>query len=196
MIEGSGSKSFRYAKETLYDRPETMHKLLAKISGAVTAYLRAQVEAGAQALQIFDTWGGILSRDAFEEFSLHYIQRIVGEVRASTSVPVIVFCKDCGHSLEKIAATGCDVVGLDWTTEIGDARAAVGTKVALQGNLDPTILYSSPARIREEVRSILRKFGTGPGHVFNLGHGIHPDIPVEHARAFIQAVKEESPAFH
>jgi uroporphyrinogen decarboxylase len=196
MIEGSGSKSFRYAKELMFDHPAQMHKLLEKLTTSIIAYLNAQIEAGAQAVQIFDTWGGILSQDAFSEFSLRYIEQIVAGVRDAGDVPVIVFCKDCGHSLAKIAATGCEVVGLDWTMDIRRSRELIGSSTALQGNLDPTLLYASPERIREEVRSILKKYGRGPGHIFNLGHGIHPDIPVEHARAFIQAVKEESAAFH
>jgi uroporphyrinogen decarboxylase len=195
MVEGHGSRNFRYIKEMMYDHPALTHRLLDKLTRAVTAYLKAQIEAGAQAVQIFDTWGGILTVDAFREFSLPYIERIVHEV-APAGAPVIVFAKDCGHSLREIAGTGCSVVGLDWSIDIGAARAEIGGAVALQGNLDPTILYASPEKIRQEVKSVLKKFGRGPGHVFNLGHGILPDIPVDHVKAFIQAVREESVHYH
>lgn len=195
MVEGRGSKNFRHAKELIYNEPAAAHKLLGKLARSVAEYLKAQVDAGAQALQIFDTWGGILTQDAFEEFSLYYIGQIVEEVKKK-SVPVIVFCKDCGHSLEKISATGCDVVGLDWSSDIGEARRLVGDRTAIQGNMDPVILYARPERIRAEVRKILSKFGKGSGHIFNLGHGILPDIPVEHAKEFIDAVKEESKSYH
>jgi uroporphyrinogen decarboxylase len=195
MVEGHGSRNFRYPKELIYNEPKLAHLLLEKISRVVARYLKAQIAAGAQALQIFDTWGGILTPPAFREFSLRYIASIIEEIR-TPDVPVIVFCKDCGHSLDAIAQTGCQVVGLDWTIDPRAARAATGRGVALQGNLDPTILYSRPERIRQEVRSLLDQFGDHPGHIFNLGHGILPDIPVEHARAFVTAVKEESPAYH
>jgi uroporphyrinogen decarboxylase len=195
MVEGHGSRNFRYIKEMMYNDPKLTHRLLDKLATSVTSYLLAQIEAGAQAVQIFDTWGGILTVDAFREFSLPYIERIVRAV-TPTGTPVIVFAKDCGHSLPQIAATGCSVVGLDWSIDIGEARARIGGTVALQGNLDPTILYASPEKIRAEVRSVLAKFGRGPGHVFNLGHGILPDIPVDHVKAFIQAVREESLPYH
>ena len=197
MIEGRGSKTFRHAKEMLYGSPQRLHALLDKLAKAVAIYLSAQIEAGAQAVQIFDTWGGILAQDAFEEFSLRYIRQVIGEMKTG-GAPVIVFCKDCGHSLDEIAdsRTGCQVVGLDWTTHIGKARSLVGNQVALQGNLDPTVLYSTPERIRNEVKSILEKFGRGPGHIFNLGHGILPDIPVEHVKELVSAVREESACYH
>lgn len=195
MVEGHGSKNFRYAKELIYSQPDLAHTLLGKLSRMVAAYLRSQIRAGAQVVQIFDTWGGILTTDAFHEFSLRYIREIVAEIQRD-GVPIIVFCKDCGHSLADIAATGCHVVGLDWSTDIGEARSLVGTGNALQGNMDPTVLYASPERIRREVRTILGKFGTGPGHIFNLGHGILPDVPVDHAKAFVEAVREESPRYH
>ena len=146
-------------------------------------------------MQIFDTWGGILPPDEFREFSLRYIEQVLKLVKTA-GAPTIVFCKDSGNALGAIAATGTDVIGLDWTVDIGDARRLVGDRVALQGNFDPTMLYAPPDRIRSGVIRILEKFGKGTGHIFNLGHGIPPDVPVEHARAFIQAVKEESPRFH
>ncbi len=195
MVEGHGSRNFRYIKELIYNEPKLAHKLLEKLAGTVAAYLSAQIAAGAQAVQIFDTWGGILTRDAFQEFSLRYIRQVIAETKTN-GAPIIVFCKDCGHSLDAIAASGCQAVGLDWTTDIGDARRSVGNIVALQGNMDPTMLYARPERIREEVKSILKKFGKGSGHIFNLGHGILPDIPVDHAKEFIRAVKEESQPYH
>jgi len=195
MVEGHGSRSFRYIKELIYNEPRLAHTLLGKLATAVAAYLSAQIAAGAQVVQIFDTWGGILTPEAFEEFSLRYIRQVLSEIKRD-GAPVIVFCKDCAHALESIAASGAQAVGLDWTIDIGKARAAVGSSVALQGNMDPTILYASPERIRSEIRTILGKFGKGTGHVFNLGHGILPDIPVEHAKAFVAAVKEESTQYH
>jgi len=195
MVEGHGSKNFRYIKEMIYNEPKLAHILLEKLAKAVVAYLSAQIEAGAQAVQIFDTWGGILSQDAFQEFSLRYIEQVISKIKTN-GAPIIVFCKDCGHSLEKIAAIGSQVVGLDWTIDIGDARKLTGDRVALQGNMDPVILYSKPERIRQEVKSILAKFGKGSGHIFNLGHGILPDIPVDHAKEFVRAVKEESTVYH
>ncbi|MBM4169170.1 MAG: uroporphyrinogen decarboxylase [Ignavibacteria bacterium] len=195
MVEGRGSKNFRHVKELIYSHPSEAHLLLSKLAAAVGDYLNAKISAGVQTVQIFDTWGGILPPDAFLEFSLRYIREVVERVRPS-GVPIIVFCKDCDHSLEEIAQSGADTVGLDWTIDIGVARSLIGKKVSLQGNLDPSLLYASPERIREAVVSILEKYGRGPGHIFNLGHGILPDIPPDHARAFVQAVKEESPRFH
>ena len=195
MVGGSGSKNFRFIKELIYRSPDLAHRLLSKLTRAIALYLTAQIDAGAQAVQIFDTWGGILTQDAFLEFSLYYIGQIVEEIK-SKGAPVIVFCKDCGHSLSQIAATGCQVVGLDWTVDIGEARKLVGEDVALQGNLDPTILYAPPERIHTEVKRILSKFGNGSGHIFNLGHGILPDTPVEHVKELIQSVKEASQNYH
>ena len=195
MVEGKGSKNFRYAKELIYSNPGDARLLLDKLARAVAAYLNAQIEAGAQAVQIFDTWGGILAQEEFEEFSLNPIRQVLSLLRRG-SVPVIVFCKDCGHSLEKIADTGTDVVGLDWTSDIGRAREMVGSYVSLQGNLDPTILFSTPERIEHGVQSILKKFGRGNGHIFNLGHGILPETPVENVRVFVNAVKKFSVQYH
>lgn len=194
MIEGGGSKNFAVIKKMLYDQPDLLHSLLGKITEAVIAYLKAQIETGVHAVQIFDTWGGILTPDDFETFSLQYIQRIVEEVKGP--VPVIVFAKGAGHMMESIAQTGCDVVGVDYMADIGDIRRRVGDKVALQGNMDPCNLYASPEVIRRKVADILAKYGEGSGHIFNLGHGILPDIPVEHAKEFIKAVHELSPAYH
>ncbi len=191
MIEGSGSKNFDILKDFIVKHPADAHALLEKITASVSAYLNAQIEAGAQAIQIFDTWGGLLHPENFKEFSLRYIEQTLTAVRHS-GVPAIVFCKDCGHSLEAIARTGCDVVGLDWTVDIGVARKTIGNSAALQGNMNPHVLYSSPDIIRKEVEKILIKFGDGTGHIFNLGHGILPDVPVEHAKVLVKAVKELS----
>lgn len=195
MIEGSGSKEFKHAKRMMLDDPGTMGVLLDKLADSVRLYLEAQLAAGADAVQIFDTWGGILAPDQYRKFSLDYLFKIVSTMQRN-GAPVIVFSKGANHALKEIAAIGADVVGVDWTVDMADVRAQIGDRVAIQGNLDPAALYSSPESIRREVKSILKKFGKGTGHVFNLGHGIYPDVPVDHAKAFINAVKEESPAFH
>ncbi len=195
MIEGHGSKSFRFSKELLFSRPNDAHLLLQKLSHSVADYLCAQVDAGASVVQLFDTWGGILAQEEFEEFSLRYIRQIVEQVK-NKGVPVIVFCKECGHSLKKIADCGADVVGLDWTTDIGSARNEIGHLSAVQGNLDPTMLFSTPERIEQGVSTILRKYGKGSGHIFNLGHGILPETPVENVKTFVNAVKTHSVPYH
>ena len=195
MVEGGSSKDFRHIKGMLYSQPEVLHKLLGRLAESVTDYLNAQIRAGAQAVQIFDTWGGVLGHREYREFSLAYMQQIVaGLVREheGRAVPVIMFTKNGGQWLEVMAATGADALGLDWTTPIGDARCRVGERVALQGNMDPSVLYGSPARIREEVQRILDDFGAGTGHVFNLGHGIHQFVEPERAAAFVEAVHELS----
>lgn len=199
MIEGGSSKDFSKAKGMMYSEPAVLHELLGKLADSIAAYLSAQVRAGAQALQIFDTWGGSLSDAAYREFSLHYMQRIVEQLPREAEgrrVPVILFTKNGGLWLEHMAATGCDALGLDWTINIGDARKRVGDSVALQGNMDPGALYGSPERIREEVAKILADYGQGSGHVFNLGHGITPGVDPEHAGAMINAVVELSPQYH
>lgn len=195
MVEGGSSKDFRHLKAMIYDQPEVAHQLLDKLAQTVIAYLNAQIRHGAQAVQIFDTWGGALSAEAYQQFSLRYMKQIVdGLIRdhEGRAVPVILFTKNGGLWLESMAATGCDALGLDWTINIGDARRRVGDKVALQGNMDPAVLYASPATIRAEVKRILNDFGDHPGHVFNLGHGITPEVDPEHARVFIEAVHEFS----
>lgn len=199
MIEGQSSKDFRIAKSMLYDDSETMHQLLDHMARAITLYLNAQITAGAQAVMIFDTWGGALSTPAYMEFSLAYMQQIVDQlvrIHDDQLVPVILFTKGSGQWINEIAATGCDAVGLDWMQDIGKAREQVGNKVALQGNMDPAVLYSSPDKIRKEVASILKSFGHGNGHVFNLGHGITPDVDPEHAAVFVEAVHELSKKYH
>ena len=195
MIEGGSSPNFKTAKTLMYNRPDLMHLLLEKLADSITAYLNAQIDAGADALQIFDTWGGILSPDDFKTFSLSYIQRIVSGLKRN-GTPVIFFSRGTGGSLDEIARCGVDVIGIDWTVDIGAAKKVVGEKTALQGNLDPSALYSTPEKIREGVKGVLAKFGSDPGHIFNLGWGITPEVPVENAQALVQAVKEESRVYH
>lgn len=195
MIEGQSSRDFKLTKSMLYNQPEVMHLLLEKLAASVTEYLQAQINAGAQAVQIFDTWGGALSDQAYLDFSLAYMQKIVSSLKADESTantPVILFTKNGGQWLEQIASTGCDAAGLDWTTNIGNARSRVGRQIALQGNMDPAILLTNPDAIRDEVERILISYGKGSGHIFNLGHGITPDVPVENAAAFVSAVHELS----
>ena len=199
MIEGGGSRDFRMAKQFMYDQPDAMHLLLDKLAIAATDYLNAQIKAGAQVVQIFDTWGGILTTRAYREFSLTYMEKIIQNLvkeRDGLPIPVIVFTKNGGLWLEKIASSGCHCVGLDWTVDIGVARERIGDQVTLQGNMDPSILYASPSRIRAEVKEILQAFGTGTGHIFNLGHGITPEVNPEHVATFVDSVHELSPQYH
>jgi len=199
MVEGGSSKAFGKIKKMAYCEPETLHMLLNKLADSVILYLNAQIAAGAQAVMIFDTWGGVLTPRDYKEFSLFYMDKIVKGLTRSydgQKIPVTLFTKNGGMWIEDIAATGCDAIGLDWTIDIANAKARVGDKVALQGNMDPAVLHSDPDHIRKEVQSILDGFGQGPGHVFNLGHGITPDVPPEHAKAFIDAVHELSAAYH
>jgi len=199
MVEGGSTKNFALSKGMLFDQPDWMHSLLSKLALAVTAYLNAQIAAGAQAVMIFDTWGGTLTPHDYQVFSLQYMQQIIqGLTREADGrkVPVVIFTKGGGQWLEMMADTGCDALGLDWTTDIANARARVGDRVALQGNLDPCALYASPDAIRRAVGDVLAGFGKGSGHVFNLGHGIHPGINPDHAGAMIQAVHDLSPQYH
>ena len=195
MIEGQSSRDFPNIKMMLYKQPESLHQLLDKLALSVINYLNAQISSGAQAVQIFDTWGGVLSHDAYAEFSLAYMEKIVsGLVRHSEGrdVPVILFTKGGGQWLELLADTGCDGIGLDWTTDIGSARRRVGDRVALQGNMDPAVLRSDHSSIEYQVKSILESYGTGVGHIFNLGHGITPDIEPNNVKAFVDAVHQYS----
>ena len=199
MVEGGASSDFRTIKTMLYDRPDLLHHLLAVNANAVTAYLNAQIEVGAQAVMIFDTWGGSLSAAAYRAFSLDYMRRIVDGLireRDGRRVPCIVFTKGGGLWLEDIAAIGCDALGLDWTCDIGVARSRVGNQVALQGNLDPMTLFSGPDSIREQVGLVLASYGEGPGHVFNLGHGVSQFTPPAHVGALVDAVHELSTRYH
>ena len=199
MIEGGSSKTFSKAKGLLYQEPATAHLLLEKLADTIIDYLNAQIEAGAQGVQIFDTWGGALSFDAYREFSLHYMEKIVAGLKREhdgRQVPVILFSKGCNTQLEALAATGCDALGVDWTITLDEARRRVGDRVALQGNLDPSILLSEPSVIRREVRRTLESFGPGEGHVFNLGHGITPDVNPDHLAELIDEVGRFSPSLH
>lgn len=199
MVEGRGGTDFREIKTMLYKQPELLHRILGKNAQAVTAYLNAQIEAGAQAVMIFDTWGGALSHTAYQEFSLHYMHQIVDGLKQEQDgarVPRIVFTKGGGLWLEAIADIGCNAIGLDWTIDIGSARRRVGEKVALQGNLDPSVLFSSPEVITQEVEKILASFGSGSGHVFNLGHGISQFTPPENVAVLVDAVHSLSRKFH
>ena len=192
MVEGGSSSDFRRVKTMLYDRPDLLHRILTVTTDAVIAYLNAQIESGAQAVMIFDSWGGALSAAAYQEFSLAYMQRIVAGLikeKDGERIPSIVFTKGGGLWLESIAAIGCDAIGLDWTIDIGEARRRVGDRVALQGNLDPNVLFASPERIAVEATKVLDAYGPGDtGHVLNLGHGISQYTPPEHVSALVEAV--------
>ena len=199
MVEGSGSKTFTRIKQMMVCEPQTLHALLAKLAESVCLYLNAQVAAGAQSLMLFDTWGGVLSTPAYREFSLDYMARIVdGLTRQSEGriVPITLFTKNGGQWLEVIAETGCDAIGLDWTVDLAAARARVGERVALQGNMDPAMLYAPAARIEQEVERILAEFGAGSGHVFNLGHGIAQDVDPQQPSYFVEAVHRCSSIYH
>jgi uroporphyrinogen decarboxylase len=195
MVEGKGSKNFSFVKSLIYNHPKLAHSILDKLADAVAKYLSAKIEAGADAVQIFDTWGGNLSQADFEEFSLRYIEKIISNIKRDGQ-PVIVFAKGVHYNLDKIANAGADVIGMDWTMDLGKVRNELGDRVALQGNMDPTVLYGNEEKIRNEVKRILSNYGNGTGHIFNLGHGILPDIKPESAKFFIETVKEESKAFH
>ena len=199
VVEGGSSKNFQHIKGMLYGAPRELHRLLAHLTRATTDYLNAQIAAGAQAVMVFDTWGGALSPAAYREFSLRYMAEIVSGLQREADgrrVPVILFTKGGGDWLADMANTGADALGVDWTTDLSSARAAVADRVALQGNLDPSVLYAPPDAIRAEVGRVLASYGHGHGHVFNLGHGIHPDVPPEHAAAMVAAVHELSPQYH
>lgn len=199
MVEGKGGTDFLNIKKMAYERPELLHHILETNAQAVIAYLNAQIEAGAQAVMIFDSWGGALSHAAYREFSLQYMEKIVAGLKRENDgriVPRIVFTKGGGLWLENMANIGADCLGLDWTIDIGEARKRVGDKVSLQGNLDPAILLSTPEAIEREVASILQSYGKGSGHVFNLGHGITQFTPPENAAAMISAVHSISKQYH
>jgi uroporphyrinogen decarboxylase len=199
MIEGRSGSDLHEIKRMLYQRPELLHHLLDVNARAVAAYLSAQIGSGAQAVMMFDTWGGVLSGEAFHEFSLRYIEHVFAQLpreHDGQRVPRIVFTKGGGQWLESLAHCGADAVGLDWTTDIGKARSRVGDRVALQGNLDPAVLLSAPEVIRRETGKILAGYGYGNGHVFNLGHGVSQFTPPEHVAALVEAVHSGSPQFH
>ncbi|WP_372881226.1 uroporphyrinogen decarboxylase [Psychromonas sp.] len=199
MIEGGSSKAFTKIKKMAFTDPRLLHALLDKLADSVIDYLNAQIAAGAQSVMVFDTWGGVLSPRDYKDFSLQYMGKIVAGLQrtyAGKKIPVTLFTKNGGQWLEAIADTGCDAIGLDWTIDMASAKARVGDRVALQGNMDPSMLYATPERIREEVATILKGFGKGNGHVFNLGHGIHLDVPPENAKVFVDAVHELSTPYH
>jgi uroporphyrinogen decarboxylase len=199
MVEGGGSDDYAKVKSMMYKEPALMHHILGVTAEAVTQYLNAQIEAGAQAVMIFDSWGGTLSHYAYHEFSLPYMQRIVDGLikeKDGVKIPSIVFTKGGGLWIENIADIGCDAVGLDWTMDIGIARQKVGHKVALQGNIDPAVLFSNPQAIEREVEKVLASYGYGSGHVFNLGHGISQFTDPENAAALVRAVHELSRKYH
>ncbi len=197
MVEGNSNRDFKQVKRLLYNEPEAMHRLLDKLAKAVSTYLNEQVQAGVNALMIFDTWGGILTPEAYQDFSLNSMTKIVRHLKKQCpQIPIILFTKGGGQWLNQIAASGCDAISLDWTTDLGFARRQVGETVALQGNLDPAILLTNTECIREQVKQVLAAFGHGSGHVFNLGHGITPDVPPDHVAAMLAAVHEFSPSYH
>jgi uroporphyrinogen decarboxylase len=194
MVEGAGSDDYRHVKTMLYARPDLMHRVLAVNADAVAAYLNAQITAGAQAVMVFDSWGGVLADGSFQTFSLAYTQRVLQQL--DRSVPAIVFTKGGGPWLEAIAASGADVVGLDWTVGLGQARRRVADRVALQGNLDPMVLFGGEAAVRAEARRVLDDFGTGAGHIFNLGHGINQHTPPQAVAALVDEVHRHSRRRH
>ena len=199
MIEGGGSDDFRHVKSMMYARPELLHRLLAVNAKAVAGYLNAQVAAGAQALMIFDTWGGSLAHDSFAPFSLAYSKQVIAELTRTSEnrrVPVILFTKGGGQWLEAMAQSGADALGVDWQTDLGAARRRVGDRVALQGNLDPMALFAPPEVVAKEAERVLASFGDGPGHVFNLGHGVSQHTPPDHVHALVEAVHARSARAH
>ena len=199
MVEGGGSDDFRHVKTMLYSRPDLLRRILEVNAEAVTAYLNAQIAAGAQVVMIFDTWGGALSHAAYEEFSLAYARRVLAGLTREHEgrvVPRVLFTKGGGLWLEAMADSGADALGIDWQTDLGDARRRVGSKVALQGNMDPMTLFADPQAIQAEARRILGRFGGGPGHVFNLGHGVSQFTPPEHVHALVEAVHQASVGAH
>ena len=199
MVEGGVSKTFGAIKGLLYGEPRELRRLLAILADATGTYLNAQIAAGAQAVMLFDTWGGVLTPSTYREFSLEYMNRIVADLARENDgrrVPVILFTKGGGAWLEDMVASGCDALGVDWTTDLSHARRVCADRVALQGNLDPGVLHAAPAQIRDRVAQVLASYGAGHGHVFNLGHGIHPDVPPESALAMVEAVHELSPPYH
>jgi len=199
MVEGGSSKSFSKVKGLMYEQPLLMHKMLDKLAQSVAAYLNAQIAAGAQTVMLFDTWGGALGSEEYLEFSLHYAQHVRSLLNTTydgQQIPTILFTKGGGQWLESMADTGYDALGLDWQTDIQQSRARVGDRVALQGNMDPITLYANPEVIKSKVAMILEKYGSGSGHVFNLGHGILPDINPEHVKAMVDAVHDLSVPYH
>lgn len=195
MVEGQGSKTFSNVKKLIYNNPELAHFVLAKLTDAVADYLSAQIAAGADAIQIFDTWAGILSPRDYLIFALKYINQVILKIKRKDE-PIIYFPKGVHYRMRTTADCGADVISVDWTIDLAKARDKIGSKVAIQGNLDPTVLYAEPNFIRREARKVLESFGEGNGHIFNLGHGILPDVDPAHAKVLVDFVKEESWNFH
>jgi uroporphyrinogen decarboxylase len=192
MVEGGGSKTFGHIKRMMYESPRELHRLLEILAKATILYLNAQIAAGAQAVMLFDTWGGVLTPSQYEEFSLRHMEQVIDALTRKSEgrrVPNIVFTKGAGAWLAKIAAIGCDAVGVDWTTDLKDARTAVDGRVAVQGNLDPSALFATPETLRAEALKVLRSYGTGTGHVFNLGHGITPEVDPERVALLVETVQ-------
>ena len=199
MVEGGSSKTFSKIKALLFEDPASAHMLMSKLADSVASYLNAQIEAGAQAVMVFDSWGGALTTPHYKAFSLAYMQQIVDQLireKDGQKIPVILFTKGGGMWLQDIANTGCDAVGLDWSVDINLARQQIGDKVALQGNMDPAIMATNPDVIKQEASRILAGYGHGSGHVFNLGHGITPNITPENVAALVDAVHDESAQYH
>lgn len=199
MVEGGSSKAFAKIKRMIYGDPQTAHLLLDKLADAVIDYLNAQIESGAQAVQIFDTWGGVLAPEMFRSFSLQYLEKIVNGLHRSydgKTIPVVLFCKGCNSHLEALADTGCDGLGVDWTMTLAEARSRVGNRVSLQGNLDPAIMLTDPEIIESQVRATLASYGKGSGHVFNLGHGITPEVDPHHMTVLTESVHQHSQPYH
>ncbi len=193
MVEGGSTKDFGKVKGLMFQDPKAMHLLLDKLADSVTSYLNAQIAAGAQSVMVFDTWGGVLSTEMYKGFSLNYMQKIVDGLTRNADgrqVPVTLFTKGGGRWLELMAETGCDALGLDWTQDIAEARQRVGDKVALQGNMDPCVLYASPDVVKAEAKKVIDGFGSGTGHVFNLGHGIHQHIDPDNVKVLVDSVHE------
>ncbi|MCL4133216.1 UNVERIFIED_CONTAM: hypothetical protein GTU68_051228 [Idotea baltica] len=203
MVEGKGSKEFRLIKGMMFEQPQAMHRLLQIVTDSVIEYLKAQVSAGAQSLMVFDTWGGMLSTDNYQAFSLAYMHQIVSSLKTDTAtkdVPVVLFTKGGGQWLEMMVETGCDGLGLDWTVDIADAKARVGDKVILQGNMDPVAMNTTPEVVKQQAEDVLESYGhhdaSNKGHIFNLGHGIQPHAKPDNMAALVQTVQSQSARFH
>jgi uroporphyrinogen decarboxylase len=199
MVEGGSSKDFSLIRKMLYQEPAQLEKLLSILQQSITHYLNAQIAAGVDIVMIFDTWGGILTPEMYQQYSLQPMQKIIADLdlkQPTKTIPSILFTKNGGQWLESMAQTGCSALGLDWTTNIGEARARVGGKVALQGNLDPALLLASPEKIEAGVAKVLSDFGQHNGHIFNLGHGITPNVPPEHVAVLVDAVHRLGKQYH
>lgn len=199
MIEGKANKTFPKIRALINENPQLLHLLLDKLAQAIAAHLNAQIKSGVQVVMIFDTWGGLLPTPQYQAFSLHYIKQIIENLLPEVDgqkIPVILFTKEGNQWLDLLSESGCHVVGVDWNTDLKEARTLIGNKVALQGNLNPNILETSPEKIREEVATILNRFGKGSGHIFNLGHGITPNINPDHVAVLVEAVHTLSRPYH